>query len=192
MSRTLVSACILAAPLLLCTPAAQSQEVVHAVSGTVKSINSAAKQIDIDVEGGTSGDFTIPSGKLPSLEFDSDLRADATDPSHFQKTGDYVVVFYYGFGDTRTAVGLKDLGNSGVQKILGTVAGFNEHNREISVLGSNGTTQTFHLSDTAVVDTGNGLISGRKYHPHKGSEVRVTSTNTGDQKVAVFVWSRSS
>lgn len=67
---------------------------------------------------------------------------------------------------------------------------FNKHDRSLTVRTDKGQNEKFQLSETAVVDTGIGLQSGRKYSPRKGYAVRVTATGSNGQQVAVFVRSR--
>ena len=43
------------------------------------------------------------------MEFDKDLRAQATSADHFNTTGTHVIVYYFGEGDLRTAVALQAL-----------------------------------------------------------------------------------
>jgi hypothetical protein len=43
------------------------------------------------------------------MEFDKDLRAQATSADRFNTTGTHVIVYYFGEGDLRTAVALQGL-----------------------------------------------------------------------------------
>jgi hypothetical protein len=43
------------------------------------------------------------------MEFDKDLRAQATSADRFNTTGTHVIVYYFGEGDPRTAVALQGL-----------------------------------------------------------------------------------
>ncbi len=174
---------------LTCT-AAQCQMVVHAVSGTVTSIDPKGQHMSVAVDGQSDYNFTVASGKAVPLSFDPELRREAVDANQFRKAGDYVVVYYYGVDAELTAVAVKDIGKNGVEKTTGTVAGFDKHKRELTVKGNDGSTQEFRLSDTGVIDTGMGLESGRRYDPQRGTRVRVTAVDNGGEKTAMFVWSR--
>ncbi len=181
---------ILAGCLTWCA-GARGQMVVHAVSGTVKSIDLAAKRMSVAVEGGSTEEFATRTKSDVALVFDSDLRGDAMDASKFDSAGDFVVVYYYGYGNNRTAVAVKDLGKS-AEKTTGTVVDFDKRDHKLTVRKSDESKEVFRLSNEAVIDTGLGLESGRKYHPRNGTRVRVASTTEGGQQIAAFVWSRRS
>lgn len=165
---------------------AGAQMVVHAMSGTVKSINPASKTMDV-TESGDTNEFNLPSGAKVSLDFDNALRSDSTEPSQFQKVGDYALVYYYGYDSNRTAVAVKDLGAGPFAKLDGTVVGFDKHSRTVTLKDDAGKANSFELSNHLVVDTGISVESGRGYDPHKGSHIRVTYTKSGDKNTAVFV-----
>ena len=183
------NACLTLLVLTTCSLAG-AQMVVHAVSGTVKSIDAKAKRMSVAVEEGTSGTFAMQSKSEVPLDFDPDLRGDAVDATKFDGVGDFAVVYFYGYGDSRTAVAVKDLGKSGLEKTTGTIAEFDKHSRAMTIHTSDGKTEEFKVNDTAVVDTGLGLESGRRYSPHKGATVRVTASNAGGKNVALFIRSR--
>ena len=167
--------------------AANSQMVVHAVSGTVKSVNKQAKFMTVAVDQGSDMQFNIQSGPTPALNFDPELRGDAVDASTFNGTGDFVVVYFYGYDANRTAVAVKDFGKGQLEKLTGTVSAYDRHNHTLTVRTSDGKTQSFPLDNKAVVDTGMGLESGRKFDPSKGDNVRVTASDSNGKEVAVFI-----
>lgn len=169
---------------------AGAQMVVHAVSGTVKSINPSSKTMDVTVASGDTSEFNLPTDAKVSLDFDNALRSDSTDPGKFQKLGDYAVVYYYGYDSNRTAVAVKDLGTGPFEKVDGTVVSFDKHTRTMTVKDDAGKTNSFELGDHLVVDTGMSVENGRSFDPHKGYHVRVTYTKAGDKNTAVFVRSR--
>jgi hypothetical protein len=169
---------------------ARCQMVVHAVSGTVKAINPASKSVDVDIEDGSKGHFKTSTKSSVAISFDNDLRGDAVDASDFHDVGSFAVIYYYGFDSNRTAVAIKALGKGPFEKTSGKVVDFNKHDRLLTVRKSTGGNETFRLSDKAVVDAGRGIQSGQKYNPNKGYSVRVTSTQSNGENVAVFVWSR--
>lgn len=190
MLRKCLQSIVLAGVAAIGSQTALGQMVVHAVSGTVKAITPGSNSIDVDIEDGSQGHFKASSKSSVALSFDNDLRGDAVDASAFHETGSFVVIYYYGFGDDRTAVAIKDLGKGPFKKVTGSVVDFNKHDRSLTVRTDKGQNEKFQLSETAVVDTGIGLQSGRKYSPRKGYAVRVTATGSNGQQVAVFVRSR--
>lgn len=167
--------------------AAHSQMIVHAVSGTVKSVDSKAKTITVAVDQGDDMQFKIQSGATPALSFDPVLRGDAVDAGKFNGSGDFVVVYFYGFDSDRTAVAVKDFGKRQLEKLTGTVTSYDKHNHAVTVRTTDGKTETLPLDNKAVVDTGMGLESGRKFDPSKGDNVRVTATDSNGKNVAVFI-----
>lgn len=184
------SGVMLAIALTACCATAGAQMIVHAVSGTVKTINAAAKTIDVTVDSGDTSEFKVEPNAKVTLDFDNTLRSDATAASKFQKVGDFVVVYYYGYDENRTAVAIKDLGAGPFQKIEGTVMNFDKHSRTMTVKDEAGKTESFVLGPHLVVDLGISVQNGRSYDPHKGYSVRVTYKTDGGKNTAVFVRSR--
>ena len=176
--------------LIMFCATAGAQMVVHAVSGMVKAVNSDSKTMDVTVESGETSRFRLPTNAKVTLDFDKALQSDSMDVSKFEHIGDYVVVYYYGYADDRTAVAVKDLGAGPFQKIEGTVASFDKHTRTMMVNDDGGKSETFVLSDHLVVDSGLSVASGRSYDPHKGYHVVVTYSKAGDKNSAVFIRSR--
>jgi glycerate kinase len=103
-------ACFLVGCCLLTTFSATAQEVVHALCGTVRSINSTAKTITVATDDGSEGLFQDFTKSNVSLDFDKKIRAEATTANAFTKNGVRVIVYYFGNSDERTAVALQDLG----------------------------------------------------------------------------------
>jgi hypothetical protein len=76
----------------LCTLAATAQEVVHALTGTVTSMN-AGKTIEVDTDDGSEVEFKdLTKSNIP-LEFDKDLRAQAAPADSFNTKGTQVIVY---------------------------------------------------------------------------------------------------
>ena len=176
--------------LLAFSGAAGAQMVVHAVSGTVKDINASAKTMELTVDSGDTNQFKFPSDAKVSLDFDRTLQSDSTQASNFNKVGDYVIVYYYGYDNDRTVVAVKDLGAGPFAKIEGKVISYDKHDRTMTVKDDAGKTASFTVSDHVVVDTGLSVESGKGFDPHKGYYVRVTYAMNGGKNTAVFVRSR--
>jgi hypothetical protein len=170
---------------------ASAQMVVHAISGQVKSINTSSKTVDVVTRDGTNELNLDENGKIP-LDFDKNLREGTVDAEKFQHVGDYALVYYYGFDTTRTVVAFKDLGAGPFLKMQGTVVGFDKENRAMTLKDASGKTQTFTLAGNLVLDNDMGVDSGRKYEPHKGTQMLVTYSQTGNRNTAVFVRELSS
>jgi hypothetical protein len=189
MKRKSGFAMVIAALGMFCASAG-AQMVVHAVSGMVKAINPDSKTMDVTVDNGDTSQFKLPVNAKVTLDFDKALQSDSVDATKFEHVGDYVVVYYYGYDDNRTAVAVKDLGAGPFQKVEGTVVNFDKHDRTMTVKDDAGKSAVFALNDHLVVDTGMSVASGRGYDPHKGYQVVVTYTQAGDKNSALFIRSR--
>ena len=75
---------------------ADAQEVVHAISGVVTSIDSAKKTIDLNTVDGSQDFFKDLANSGTSLDFDKAIREDSTAANEFTKVGAKVIVFYFG------------------------------------------------------------------------------------------------
>lgn len=165
---------------------ASAQAVVHALTGTVSSIDPVAKTITMFLDGGSQGTFKDMTNQKVSLSVDKKVLADTTTPDDFKKSGAYVIVFYFGGTDTRTAVALRSLGKGPFTAASGTVTQFDNHH-SISVQDKSGATQTFSLNADTVAEGMVGAVSGLKFQADKGDHVRVVGTTKDGNPVALFV-----
>lgn len=171
----------------LTTAAATAQEVVHALSGTLSSVDPAAKTITVLTDDGSGGTFKDMTNSKTPIEFDKRLRADATPADAFKGKQGRVIVFYFGEGEVRTAVALRDLGASPFKISTGTVATFDKRNHSFSIKAPTGTERSFKIAASAVGDTASGATEGFKFEADKGNQVRVVSTNQNGVQTAMFV-----
>ena len=93
-----------------------AQQIVHAVTGAVTSVDPANNTITIETNDGSDGVFKYQKGGKTEIVFDKEVRNGTTEPASFNKIGDHVVAYYVdiGFG-TRTVVALKDFGPSALK-----------------------------------------------------------------------------
>jgi len=187
MQRKRGFAVVVVAMTMFCARAG-AQMVMHAVSGTVKAVNTDSKTMDVTGNNGDTSEFKLPLKAKVTL--DKSLQSDAVVASNFQHVGNYVVVYYYGYGNDRTAVAVKDLGAGPLLSIEGTVVSFDKHDRTMTVKDDGGKSQTIALNDQMVVDVGTNVTSGRGYSPHAGYHVIASYTQAGDKNTAVFVHSQ--
>jgi hypothetical protein len=178
--------CILAACFLLVSVAATAQEVVHALTGTVTSIDASAKTITIYTDNRSEGLFKDMTNSKTLLEFDKDIRANATAVDSFKMKGAYVIVFYFGGGDVRTAIALRSLGAGPFSKDTGIVVKI-EGKNSISIADESGTLKSFKLTSNTVAETLYGAVIRSKYQPHKGDKVRVTATAVNGSATALLI-----
>jgi hypothetical protein len=171
----------------LASVAANAQEVVHALTGTVNNVNLTAKTIMIVTDDGSSGtfkDFTNPETKI---DFDKRVRAGATEVDTFDTKGAYVIVFYFGEGNMRTAVAVRSLGSGPFMKSKGTVTRFDGRARLLSIQEESGKVESFRIAGDAVADTGLGIVDGSKFQPQKDDRVQVVATLVNGSATALFI-----
>lgn len=174
--------CVSSASVLAC-----AQEVVHALSGTVDSINSTTKTITIITDDGSGSTFTAMKDPKTPIEFDKTLRAEATAADAFKTKGTRVIVYFYGYREVRTAVALRDLGRGPFTKSSGTVIKFDRGEHSFSIQDQAGTLESFKVTRSTVADTVSGVVDGLKFEPEKGDQVQVISTGLNDSATALFV-----
>lgn len=170
---------------LLCRIAA-AQSVVHALTGTVSDIDPAGKTITVFLDSGTNGVFNDQTNSKAHLSVDRKLIADATAVDAFKKKGAYVIVFYFGGRDTRTAVALRSLGSGPFVAAKGKVEKY-DRDHSITVADSSGAEQTFKINADTVAEGGSGAVDGLKFEAQKGDEVRVVGTSANGSPIALFV-----
>ncbi len=178
---------LLAICFLLVCVAATAQEVVHALTGTVTSVNATAKTITVDTDNHSDGHFKDLTNSSTPIEFEKNIRAIATTLDSFKKKGGYVIVFYYGEEDDgRTAVALRSLEPGPFTKDTGTVVKI-KGKQSISVADGSGLIKSFKLASNTVADTEYGAVIGSKYQPHLGDKIRVIATVVNENETALFI-----
>lgn len=187
MRKGYLRACLLVGCFLPATFAANAQEVVHALCGTVSSINSTAKTITVSTDDGSEGLFKDLTKSNVSLDFDKKIRAAATTADSFTKNGVRVIVYYFGGGDVRTAIALDDLGTGPFEKNIGTVLKFNRHEHVLTVKNQSAVEESFHLSDKTVSETAFGAVAGYELDLEEGEQVRVTAAPLNGSETALFI-----
>ena len=110
MLKALWCGCVFTGCLGLLTVSASAQEVVHALTGTVSSIDDLSKTIVVFQDNGSEGEFKDMTTAKTRVVIDKKIALDTTAAEANKKKGAYVIVFYYGDNDGRTAVALKNLG----------------------------------------------------------------------------------
>lgn len=187
MQYTAVCGGVLTVLLAGAMPAA-GQEIVHALSGTVQKIDTQARTIQLKTNDGSEGIFQFPSSAKTEVDFDRNVQGRTTPISKFSKTGESVVLFFYGNQDsTRTAIAAQDLGSGSLDIVEGNVTSFNRKQRKLSIKTSSGAEQSFVIDPKAMADTAYGAISADKFSPSKGDNVRVIAAKAGAGETALFI-----
>jgi hypothetical protein len=164
-----------------------AQELIHALTGTVASINPD-RTISVLQDNGSTGDFQTESNPKTRIEFDKRIAAEATTVSTFKSQGAYVIVFYFG-GVTRprTVVALKNLGAGPFTSTVGTVEKFDGHARSLTVEDKSGKVHTFVINADTVAEGNFGAVDGLRFQAQKGDSVRVVATEANGNPTALFV-----
>ncbi|HEX3892632.1 MAG TPA: hypothetical protein VHW46_08670 [Terracidiphilus sp.] len=156
------------------------------MTGTVSSVDPTSKTITMFLDSGSQGTFKDMINQKVSLAVDKKLLVDTTSPDEFKKGGAYVVVFYFGGSDTRTAVALRSLGTGPFTAMTGTVTQFENH-RSLSIRDESGAVKSFALTGDTIVEAGAGAVSGAKFQASKGDHVRVVGAAKDGSSTALFV-----
>ena len=122
-----------------------AQEVIHALTGTVISINDEAKTITVLQDRGSKAVFREMSNANTPIAFDKGVANETTSASVFNEKGAYSIVFYFGIGGNRTVVALKDLGTGPFSSTEGTVTKVDRHNHSIAVRDKTGIVKMFKI-----------------------------------------------
>lgn len=187
MLRCMVNTGILVGCISLTTVAVTAQEVVHALSGTISTVNSTAKTITVITDDGSGGTFKDMTDSKTPMEFEKGLRAGSTTATAFKDKQGRVIVFYFGDGVVRTAVALRDIGPGPFDVTTGVVTAFDKKTHSFSIKAKAGTEESFKIISRTVADTGSGAAEGFKFEANKGEQVRVVSTNQKGVQTAVFI-----
>lgn len=164
-----------------------AQEVVHALTGTVSSIDGAGKKITVFQDNGTTGEFQILTNPKTHLAFDKKIEAASTAADAFKSSGAYVIVFYFGDSKKPTVAALKSLGAGPFTSTVGKVEKVESRNHSVSVSDSSGKVLTFNINADTVAEGSYGAEEGLKAHLQTGDQVRVISTTIDGNPTALFL-----
>jgi hypothetical protein len=187
MLRWVLRTCFLGGCISLASLAATAQEVVHALAGTVTSIDTVAKTITAKTDDGSEGLFKDLMNSNTLIQFDKNIRTDATAADEFKKSGARVIVYYFGIGKVRTVVALRSLGPGPFTISSGTVVKYDKTAHTFSIRDKSGAITTFNISSDMVVETSMGAAERTVFQPANGDPVRVTSTIVIGNATALFI-----
>jgi hypothetical protein len=184
MRRLFAVACVVAGVVLTGTLTASAQAVIHAVTGTVRSIDSTGQSITVLQDNGSTSVFQRAKKKA-SVSFDKRVEAQATAADQFNKEGQYVIVFFYGNEDNRTVVALKPLGAGPFTASSGKLKSLTK--RDITIEDEKGVEETFRIGPDTVGEGTFGVVEGVKLSADKGMRVRVVASTAEGAPMALFV-----
>jgi hypothetical protein len=185
--KGLFRAVFLATSFCLVSAVANAQIRIHALSGTVTSINPKIQMTEINPDDGSSPHFEWIKKSDGAIDFDKSVSSDAVSADKFAIKDTHVIVYYFGEGEKRTVVALHDLGTGPLLKSSGTVVKFNKHDHLLTITNGTGGEETYRTDAKTVGDTENGVATNNKFDFAKGIHVRVVAAQTGDSQTALLI-----
>src|SRR5579872_1311878 len=144
--------------LSLSLAAIAADDVVSAVSGTVKKVDSAAKTIVVKTADGAEHTFQFVGHT--AVHGADKVTAGAKDAYHGLKEGSEVVVHYTAEGSKETAQEVDRIGEGGLKVTEGTITRVDRGAKTLTVKTANGTEETYQMADHAVKDAGKDIATG--------------------------------
>jgi hypothetical protein len=187
MLRTCLRMGVFASAVFAVACPATAQEIVHAVTGTVSGIDASHQTITLFQDGGSRSTFKVMLSSTTRISFDKRAADDTTAAKEFQKQGAYVILFYFGMNENRTAVALQGLGDGPFSSNSGEVRAFDRHNGTITVIGKDAKKHSFKLNDRTVAETYAGAVDASEFHAEKGTHVQVVSAMEKGTPTALFI-----
>jgi len=166
---------------------APAQQVVHALTGTVSSTDDATKTLVVFQDNGSEGQFKDMTGAKTHVVIDKKVALESAAPESFKKKGAYVIVFYCGDNEDRTAVALKNLGAGPFTSVEGTVVKYEAKQHSIALQDASGAMQTFKIAADTVAEGYMGVVDGYKFQAQKGDHIRVVGATENGGATALFV-----
>lgn len=186
MLKALVKSCAFAGCVVLLPFSLPAQEVVHALTGTVSSINKAGQTVAVLQDTGGAGVFQTRTNAKARFDFDKKVQQDTIAADAFNDKGAYVIVFYYGGTDNRTVVAFKNLGQGPFASTIGTVKKY-ERARSLTIKDESGKTETFKIAPDTVAEGYVGAQDETKFQISGGDKVRVVSSSASGTPTALFI-----
>jgi hypothetical protein len=186
MFRALVKFCLLLSCAVFLSASVAAQEVVHALTGTVSSIDKAAHSIAVLQDVGGSKVFQNLANPKARFSLDKKVQAGTVAADAFKDDGAYVIVYYYGTDENRTVVALKNLGAGPFASTVGTIKKF-DRGRSISIQDESGAMQTFKINPDSVGEAEFGVVDGARFQVQSGSKVRIVSAVVDGAPTALFL-----
>jgi len=166
--------------LMLITTMYAAEDVVTAVRGSIKKIDSGAKTIVVKTGDGTEHTLHF-AGKTAVHGADASAKA-AEDSWHGLKEGTEVVAHYTTKGTEDTAIEIDKVGKDGMKTTDGAIKEIDRGGKKLVVKTADGTEETFRMTGRATEDAGKDIGKGTE----KGAKVTVYYTEESGKKVAHF------
>jgi hypothetical protein len=153
---------------------------VNAVHGTITKIDNSTKTLVVKTEDGAEHTFHII--EKTTVHGSQQSAAVAKDAWRGLETDTQVVVHYTERGAHNTALEIDKLGNEGLKKTDGTIQELDRSGKKLVVKTSDGSEETFQLTDRAAKDSGKKIAS----ESAKGAKATVYYTEAAGKKIAHF------
>jgi len=186
MFRALVKFCLLLSCTVFLSASVAAQEVVHAVTGTVSSIDKATHSIAVLQDVGGSKVFQNLANPKTRYTLDKKVQAGTIAADAFKDDGAYVIAFYYGTDENRTLVALKNLGSGPFASTVGTIKKF-DRGRSVTIQDESGAMQTFKINPDSVGEAEFGVVDGSRFQAQSGSRIRIVSSVVDGAPTALFL-----
>jgi hypothetical protein len=165
---------------MLITSVCGAQDVVSAVHGTIRKIDSSTKTIVVKTADGS--EHSLHFVAKTTVHGADDSMKSTEDSWHGLKEGTEVVAHYTTRGTEDTAVEIDKVGKDGLKAMDGTIKDFDRGGKTLVVKTADGTEQTFRLTGHATEDGGKDIAKGTE----KGVKITVYYTEYGGKKLAHF------
>jgi len=160
--------------LLFGLVALAAQDVVSAVDGTVKKVDSGAKTVVVKTADGAEHTFHF-LGRTVVHGAEATAKG-SKEAFHGLKEGTEVAVHYTAKGGEETAEEVDHIGKDGMKVTEGTISHIDRGAKTVAIKTADGAETTYRLADHAAKDTGKGA--------EKAGKVTVYYTEEGGHKVA--------
>jgi hypothetical protein len=164
-----------------CSLGLMAQDVVSAVDGSVKKIDSATKVVVVKATDGTEHTFhyaddLVVHGSKASVKGTKDALSDMSE-------GSEVAVHYSVTHGRETAHEIDRLGGDGLKVADGTISHIDRTGRKVSIKTADGSEQSFDLTRRAAKDTDKDVVEGTD----KTVKVSVYYTEDAGRKTVHFI-----
>lgn len=167
--------------------AVRAQEVVHALTGVVTSVNKINKSISVQASDGSGNVFSYGDQHQAKVDLDKAIRSEATDPDVYSGVGDHAIVYYYIENNQQTVVAIKDIGKAPLQVSTGTVIDGDRKHHTLTIKTAAGASESYQIAKDTSIETPEGIIDGLKFDPSRNTRVTVKYSDTKENRVAQFV-----
>jgi hypothetical protein len=158
-----------------------AQDVVSAVDGTVKKIDTGSKTVVVATADGTEHTYHYTSALV--VHGGQDTAKASGDAFHGIKEGSKVAVHSTGEGTKATAREIDNIGDDGLKATEGTITHIDRGAKTVSVKTADGSEQTFHMSSHAAADTGKDIGEGAD----KAGKVTIYYSEDAGKKTVHFI-----